>query len=90
MAEISVNRTSIETCLWHIERHLIDNYGTTVAAEDMAPLNWYIYSGRAPTDFIRRLMYAKPFMVARKLHMGGSHQEVVDRIKKYIGWEDEP
>ncbi len=89
MAEISVNRTSIETCLWHIERHLTNKYGVTEAGVDMAPLRWYIYTGRASTEFIRELMKAKPFMVARKLHMGGSYQEAVDRVKKYIGWEDE-
>lgn len=88
MKEISVNRTSIETCLWHIERHLIDKYGPTEAGVEIAPLRWYIYTGRASTDFIRALMKAKPFMVARKLHMGGSIQEAVDRIKKYIGLYD--
>lgn len=85
---ISIDRVSVETGLWHIERHLIHKYGTAEAGKDMAPLRWYIDTGRASCDFIRALLSAKPWMVARRLHDGGSYDDVLARVKKYIGWED--
>ena len=86
--DISVDYFSIEQYLWFVHANLIDKYGTLVASNDLAPLEWYIQTGRASTDFVRTLMKAKPFMVARKLHKGGSYDEVINRVKKYIGWEE--
>ena len=85
---IEVNATSTDTCLWHIQRHIMQRYGVDESQRDMAPLKWYIFTGRASLDFMRRLLAAKPFMVARKLHMGGSDEEVLDRVKAYIGYDN--
>lgn len=85
---IPIDRVSVETGLWHIQRCLIEKYGTEQAACDMAPLQWYVSTGRASCDFLRALLSAKPFMVGRKLHLGGSYDEALARVKKYIGWED--
>ena len=82
--EVIVCRTSIECALWNVEKDLLWKYGTQQAKQDMAPLEWYISTGRASVDFIRHLIYAKPFMVARKLHNGGSYDEVIERVKQYI------
>lgn len=84
---LPINKTSIETGLWHIQCHLMMKYGTDQAYHDMLPLHWYINSGRASIDFLRLLLGAKPYMVARKLHQGGSDQAVIDRIKSYLGYE---
>ena len=86
--EPSINATSIETGLWQIENYLIEKYGTRQASADMAPLRWYVSTGRASVPFLRLLITAKPFMVARKLHEGGSYQEAVDRVKKFLKWEE--
>ena len=86
--EIKVDRVSTDVALWDIERYLMQKYGTDAAQSDMAPLRWYVETGRASVDFIRKLMIAKPFMVARKLHEGGSYDEALDRVKKLIKWGD--
>lgn len=84
---ISISATAIETGLWHIERYLMDKYGGQQASVDCAPLKWYINTGRAPLDFIRLVLNAKPFMIGRKLHEGGSYEDAINRVAKYIGWE---
>ena len=86
--EISVNRVSIETGLWHIQRYLMGRYGVDQAAQDIAPLSWYIGTGRASVDFIRAVLTGKHFMIARKLHEGGTYDEVIQRVKKYLNYED--
>lgn len=86
--EISVNATSIETFLWDVQRELMDRYGVDTANREITPLRWYIDTGRASTPCIKKMMEAKPFMLARKLHQGGSDAEIINRILKYIGWED--
>lgn len=86
-SRIEISRVGIECGLWHIQRHLIQKYGTQQAEFDMEPLKWYVSTGRASAEFLRTLFTAKPFMVARKLHQGGSYDQVLERVKKYIGWE---
>lgn len=83
-----ISRVTIETGLWAIQRYLIDKYGIDQSRIDVEPLEWYIQTDRAPLDFIRKVLTAKPFMVARKLHEGGSYDEVIRRVKDYIGFEE--
>lgn len=85
--EISVNSTSIETFLWNVQRELMDRYGVDTAKREIEPLRWYVDTGRASTPCIKKMMEAKPFMLARKLHQCGSTSEIINRILKYIGWE---
>ena len=81
---ISINRTSIETGLWAIQRYLMQRYGVDQSSQDIAPLEWYIYTDRASIDFTRAVLTAKPFMIGRKLHEGGSYDEVIERVKAYL------
>lgn len=85
---VAISDTAVETGLWHIQRTLMEKYGCDTAERDMYPLHWYVGTGRASLDFLRKLLTAKPFMVARKLHMGGSDDEILQRIKKYIGYTE--
>lgn len=78
---------AVQEGLWRIERYLIDRYGMDQAEQDVSPLAWYIGTGRASVDFIRAVLAAKPFMIARKLHEGGSYDEAMARVKKYLGEE---
>lgn len=86
--DVRISKTAIETGLWAIERYLIQHYGTSQAAQDMAPLNWYIGTGRASCDYIRALLSAKPFMIARTLHKGGSYDEALSRVKSKIHFKE--
>lgn len=87
LAPITVNATTIGNFLWETEQRLMLAYGCDAAEREIAPLKWYINTGRASTAFLKKLFAAKPFMVARKLHMGGSDEEIIKRIRKYIGEE---
>ena len=81
-----VNKNSIDNCIWKIQRVLMTKYGCTAADREIAPLVWYINTGRASVPFLKSLIDAKPFMIARKLHAGGSDAEIIDRVKAYIGF----
>lgn len=84
MKEIRISKTTIDVCLWGIERYLMSKYGISQAQRDMSPLLWYVNTGRASIDFIRKLMQAKPYMIGRKLHAGGSYDEAIKRVSSYI------
>lgn len=68
---------------------LMKHYGVDQAYRDIDPLTWYINTGRASALFLRSLVSCKPFMIARKLHEGGSVQDAVDRIKTYVSSQTE-
>ena len=86
---MNVNATTIDNGLWAIQLCLMNKYGVDTARCDMEPLKWYIGTGRAPTPFIASLLDAKPWMIARMLHKGGSYDDVLKRIKKYVGHVEE-
>lgn len=78
------NATTIETGLWAIERYLIKHYGVDQASRDMAPLVWYVKTGRASCDYLHALLSAKPFVIARALHKGGSYEEALARVSSKL------
>lgn len=84
-----VTATSIETLLWHIQRELMQRHGVDAASREIAPLRWYVQTGRASVDFIKALAHKSPCMVARRLHKGGSDAEVIQRVKDYIGYKED-
>ena len=59
-------------------------YGCEAAERDMEPLHWYINTGRASTQFLGLMSIRKPYMIGRKLHEGGSYDEVINRVKQYV------
>lgn len=87
MYRTNISETAIDNCLWAIHDELQKRYGWRIAYRENAPLCYYINSGRASADFLHRLLDAKPFMVARKLHQGGSDDAVIRRVKEYLGME---
>ena len=80
-----MSSAAIDNYLWSVERYLMQRYGSRIAELDVDPLRWYILTGRASAEFLLRLKQVKPFMVARKLHEGGSYDEAISRIKSYLG-----
>lgn len=74
----------IEDHVWKVYRYLIRKYGTKTAEIEVYPLRWYINTGRASTAYLRAFLSVKPYMVGRKLHDGGSHDEALARANEYI------
>ena len=87
---VSISQTAIFEGIWRIEKYLFEKYGATQAEIDIDPLRWYIFSGRASLEFIRLVLNAKPFMIARKLHTGGSYEETIEHLKKYLKYDNDP
>lgn len=52
--------------------------------EPVYPLRWYIASGRASTPFLKSLLTVRPDVIARILIVGGTDQEIVDRIRTRV------
>ena len=82
-----ISSTMIDDYLYRIESYLTQHHGSSIAYLDIDPLRWYIRTGRASTQFLGLLLQKKPYMIARKLHDGGSTDEAVQRIKDYIGFD---
>ena len=83
-----VSRNTIDTCVWNIKKVLMEKYGTMAADREIAPLVWYIETGRASTPFLEKLIAKKPYVVARRLHAGGSDMEIIARIKACVGFAE--
>ena len=81
-----MSATTIDTMLWNIKRELMNRIGCDAAERAMYPLNWYINTGRAPTEFLRKLQTARPGLVARDLAKGGSVDETIKRVCRRIGF----
>lgn len=84
-----MSRTAIETMLWHIQREIMQRRGATASENLIAPLTWYISTGRAPTEFLKKLYETRPVLVARDLAKGGTYDEVINRICQRIGFSRE-
>lgn len=76
-----------EMKLVEIRRYLIARYDYKQTNNTMYPLIWYIRTGRASRDFCLLLAQKKGFMIARQLVKGGSIEEVIERIKAYVGYK---
>lgn len=75
---------TIDSILWDITVYLMRKYGCDTAYREISPLSWYINTGRASTAFIRQLSEAKPYVIGRMLHKGGSDDEIIKRVKEYL------
>ena len=76
--------TKADDYIWKVLAYMQRHYGCNAAEREIDPLQWYINTGRASADFLNRLYTKKPFMIARILHKGGSHDEAVVSIKNYV------
>ena len=45
----------------------------------------YVTTGRASTDFVKAMLQHRPSTIAKRCLIGGSDQEIIDRIKKLVG-----
>ena len=83
-----MSRTEIDNYLWNVRLYLMKVHGTDAANKDVAPLEWYINTGRASAEFLKRLFQVRPFLRARILHNGGSYDDAIRRIKSRIGFDN--
>ena len=82
--ETYISWTLIDNQLWAVKKYLMPRVGVDQAAQDVAPLNWYIGTGRASVEFMRAFVQAKAYMIGRVLHKGGSYDEAIRRVKEYL------
>ena len=64
-------------------------YGVDQASRDLYPIQWYVRTGRASMEFIKKLCNCKPFMIARLLHEDGSVDEQIKRVRDYVAEKGE-
>lgn len=84
-----LSTTMIDSKLYDIQRELTKREGIRWAERDMSPLYWYVNTGRASTDFLRKLFSVKPYLIARDIMKGGSDQDIINRICGRIGYKPE-
>lgn len=84
MTQKRISATTIDDTLWNIQKYLMSRYGCTESEKDMDALRYYVNTGRASNEFLRALVNAKPFMIGRLLHKGGTVDETIDRVKTYL------
>lgn len=75
-----------ENYIWKVKLFLMKKYGCREADRDISALAWYCGTGRSSASFDNLLVSKPAYMVARKLHQGGSDEEIIARIKEYIGY----
>lgn len=74
-----------DTYIYKIEKYLMERYGVDAMYRMLDPLTWYINTGRASATFLQMLAQEKPFVISRILAKGGSHDDVIRKIRKKIG-----
>lgn len=84
-----ISRTLIDSYLWRVQKSIMDKRGVDESYRLMDPLLWYVNTGRASVVFLGKLIERKPYMIARILMKGGSHDDVIRAIKNYIGYREE-
>ena len=80
-------KSEINEYLWQVKYYLMKHYGVDQAVLEAYPLRWYVYTGRASAEFLRKMLAVKPFVIARILHKGfssGSDDETLGKIKARV------
>ncbi len=76
-----MSHTTVDNKLWDIRLYMMRKYGCDSANALFAPLEWYITTDRASLSFLRWLISAKTFVIARSLAKGGSYDDAINRLK---------
>ena len=85
--DIKVSQTNIDNFLWDVKSSLMKKYGVDAAERMIDPLVWYVSTGRASSEFLRKLINTKPYVIARKLVENSSVDDTLQRIKTYLRTE---
>lgn len=77
--------TKADEYIWKVESYLMRKYGVDAMHRMISPLTWYVNTGRASVTFLHNMYDTKPYCIGRILAKGGSHDEVIKRIRKRLG-----
>lgn len=80
-----MSHTAIDNKLWDVKLYMMKKYGCDSANALFAPLEWYVTTDRASLDFLRWLLSAKTFVIARALAKGGSYDDAISRLMAKVG-----
>ena len=77
----------VEDYIFQVWQYIAKREGTMMADKLISPIAWYINTGRASTDFIRKLLETKYFVIARLLMKYGitADDTVIHEVKHKIG-----
>lgn len=83
-----ISKTAIEDYTYSVWKYIAGRESTLMADKLISPLTWYIDTGRASADFLRKLMEVKYFVIARVLMKAGiaSDNSVIAAVKQKIGY----
>ena len=84
MSKYSVSQSGIDSFLWDVERAVYAKIGDTRKTENtISALVWYVNTGRASCDFLRKLFTFSPRVVANSLMKGGSDLTKSSALKRH-------
>lgn len=88
-----VTTMAIDMVLWNIHSKIYSKLGSTIETDNaIAPLEWYIRTGRAPYEFERLLIGCtsrQQTTIANRLIKCGGHdyEEAINSVCQYIGFD---
>lgn len=80
---------SIDNKIYDIQQRVYHYSDLNTAERAIAPIVWYVYTNRAPSDFLRDLCATNNKQVttiAKRLlkYAGGSYDDAIDSIRSYL------
>jgi len=88
MKTYTINVYGIEEYLFDTRKAMWKTISVNDSNNVIYPLKWYIGTGRASLEFLRKMVQVKPFVMARFLLkiQDNSVDAAVDLIKRKIGY----
>lgn len=83
-----ISADSISNYLWDVRHKCHTTIGVDRGDAACYPLVYYINTGRASGEFFHKLFAVSPTRIARICMGGGSHDEIIKRIKRAVKYRD--
>ena len=82
-----ISATCIDKFLWDLELEAWElTKDIKMGTDSVRPIIRYVRTGRASADFLLEMFSHRPQTIARRCLLGGSDEEIVNRVKKYCGF----
>lgn len=90
--EVRLSRTAIDNTIIDIEKKMWKKCSINTSFACIAPLTWYIDTGRATTDFLKILINTderQKSTIANRLIKArcGDYNKIINDICNYLGYE---